>query len=142
LTLAAPAAEPVTVDEEIVAGRHRQVRYLLLPSRPLGAYESTVRAPRVERAGVIETGVAREEARRVAGAADDPLKVVEDLPGVARATVGTGDLIVWGAAPADTRVVVDGVEWPALYHVGGWRSTIAAGLVARVALTPGGFGAE
>ena len=101
-----------------------------------------MRAPRVERAGVVETGVSREEARRVAGAADDPLKVVEDLPGVARAAVGTGDIIVWGAAPADTRVVFDGVELPALFHVGGWRSTVPAGLVSRVSLTPGGFGAE
>jgi len=142
LILAAPDSAPVTVDEEVVAGRHRDVRYLLAPSAPRGAYESTVRAPRVERAGVVETGVTRQEARHAAGAADDPLKIVEDLPGVARATAGTGDVIVWGAAPADTRVVFDGVEWPALYHVGGWRSTIAAGLVARVALTPGGFGAE
>jgi hypothetical protein len=142
LTLAAPGGEPVTIDEEIVAGRHRQVRYLVATTLPRGAYESTVRAPRVERAGVVETGVAREEARHVAGTGDDPLKVIEDLPGVARATVGTGDVIVWGAAPADTRVIVDGVEWPALFHVGGWRSTIASGLVARVALTPGGFGAE
>ena len=142
LVLTAPGAAPVSVDEEIVAGRHRQVRYLVALEAPRGLYESTVRAPRVERAGVVETGVAREEARRAAGAADDPLKVVEDLPGVARATAGTGDIIVWGAAPADTRVVFDGVEWPALLHVGGWRSTINAGLVARVALTPGGFGGE
>lgn len=143
LVLAAPDAAPVTVDEEIVAGRHREVRYLLAAATaPRGTYQSTVRAPRVERAGVVETGVAREEARRAAGAADDPLKVVEDLPGVARATAGSGDVIVWGAAPADTRFVFDGVELPALYHVGGWRSTVAAGLVGRVALTPGGFGAE
>jgi len=142
LVLAAPGAEPVTVDEEIVAGRHREVRYLVAPSAPRGAYESTVRAPRVERAGVVETGVAQKEARRAAGAADDPLKIVEDLPGVARATAGSGDVIVWGAAPADTRVLYDGVEWPALFHVGGWRSTVNAGLVARVSLTPGGFGAE
>ena len=142
LVLAPPGGVAVTVDEQIVAGRHRDVRYLVAVAAPGGTYESTVRAPRVERAGVIETGVAREEARRVAGAADDPLKVVEDLPGVARATVGTGEIIVWGAAPADTRVVFDGVEWPALLHVGGWRSTVNAGLVARVSLTPGGFGAE
>ena len=142
LILAAPNAAPVSVEEEVIAGRHRQVRYLVALEAPRGAYESTVRAPRVERAGVVETGVAREEARRVAGAADDPLKVVEDLPGVARASAGTADVIVWGAAPADTRVVFDGVEWPALLHVGGWRSTINAGLVSRVALTPGGFDAE
>ncbi|MGZ3439652.1 MAG: carboxypeptidase regulatory-like domain-containing protein, partial [Polyangia bacterium] len=85
LLLAAPGAEPVTIDEEVVAGRHRQVRYLLATTAPRGAYESTVRAPRVERAGVGETRVAREEARRGAGAGDDPLKVIEDLPGVARA---------------------------------------------------------
>ena len=142
LVLAAPNSAPVTVDEEVVAGRHREVRYLLTPAAPHAAYESTVRAPHVERASVVETGVTRKEARRAAGAADDPLKVVEDLPGVARATVGTGDVIVWGAAPADTRVLIDGVEWPALYHVGGWRSTIAAGLVSSVSLSPGGFGAE
>ncbi|MCA1665179.1 MAG: carboxypeptidase-like regulatory domain-containing protein, partial [Myxococcales bacterium] len=117
LILAAPDSAPVSVEEEVVAGRHREVRYLLAPAAPRGAYESTVRAPRVERAGVVETGVGREEARRAAGAADDPLKVVEDLPGVARAAAGSGDVIVWGAAPADTRVVFDGVEWPALFHV-------------------------
>jgi hypothetical protein len=142
LTLAPPDAEPVTVEEEVLAGRRRDVRYLLAPTVRRGAYQSTVRAPRVERASVVETGVTREEARRTAGAGDDPLKVVEDLPGVARATVGTGDVIVWGAAPADTRVLFDGVEWPALFHVGGWRSTVNAGLVSRVSLTPGGFGAE
>jgi len=142
LVLTPPGAAPVSVDEEIAAGRHREVRYLVDVAAPRGTYESTVRAPRVERAGVVETGVSREEARRVAGAGDDPLKVVEDLPGVARATVGTGDVIVWGAAPADTRVLFDGVELPALFHVGGWRSTVAPGLVARVTLTPGGFGAE
>ena len=142
LTLTAPDAAPVTVDEQVIAGRHREVRYLLEPRARAEGYQSTVRAPRVERASVVETSVSQQEARQVAGAGDDPLKVVEDLPGVARATAGTGDLIVWGAAPADTRIVVDGIEWPALYHVGGWRSTVAAGLVARVTLSPGGFGAE
>ena len=38
-------------------------------------------------------------------------------------------LVVWGAAPAETRVNVDGVEIPALYHVGGLRSTVGADLV-------------
>ena len=75
-------------------------------------------------------------------AADDPLKVVEDLPGVARATVGSGDIIVWGAAPADTRVVFDGVECPRSSTSAAGARPIAAGLVARVGLTPGGFGAD
>ncbi|HEX4459979.1 MAG TPA: hypothetical protein VIA18_18505 [Polyangia bacterium] len=101
-----------------------------------------MRAARVEHAGVVETAVGAAEARRVAGTGDDPLKVIEDLPGVARAAVGTGAIIVWGAAPNDTRVLIDGVEVPALFHVGGWRSIVNGDLVGRVALTPGGFGAD
>ncbi|HEY2743911.1 MAG TPA: TonB-dependent receptor [Polyangia bacterium] len=142
LVLTPPGAAPLRIDEEVAAGRHRQVRYVVSLEAARAGYESIVRAPRVERAGVVEIGVSREEARHAAGTADDPLKVLEDLPGVARATAGTGDVIVWGAAPADTRFVFDGIELPALYHVGGWRSTIAPGLVARVGLTPGGFDAE
>ena len=142
LVLGAPDLDDITIDEEVVGGAHREVRYLVTPRAPQARYQSTVRAPRLERSGVVETGVAREEARRVPGTADDPLKVVENLPGVARATVGSGALIIWGAAPADSRVVVDGVEIPALYHVGGWRSTLNGDLVGRVSLSPGGFGAE
>jgi hypothetical protein len=138
----ASSGERVTVDESVTAGRRRDVEYLLSSAGPKAPYVAWVRAPTVERATVVETRIGREEARRAAGAGDDPLKVVEDLPGVARATAGTGDIIVWGTAPADTRVVFDGVELPALFHVGGWRSTVAPGLVAGVALSPGGFGGE
>lgn len=100
-----------------------------------------MRAARVERAGVVETTVGAAEARHVAGTGDDPIKVIEDLPGVARAAVGTGAIIVWGAAPNDTRILVDGVEVPALFHIGGWRSIVNGDLVGSVALAPGGFGA-
>jgi hypothetical protein len=60
---------------------------------------------------------------------------------VARATVGSGALVVWGAAPQDTRVYVDGVRVPRLYHDGGLRSVIHTDLVQSVDLAPGGYGA-
>jgi hypothetical protein len=88
------------------------------------------------------THVSAEQARQVPGASNDVLKVVQALPGVARPPPGSGDLVVWGAAPQDTRVFVDGVPVPALYHVGGWRATVASDLVDDVALLPGGFGVE
>ena len=46
-------------------------------------------------------------------------------------------LIVWGSAPNETRVNVDGVEIPALYHVGGLRSTMNSDLVRSIDLSPG-----
>ena len=100
-----------------------------------------MRAPRIKKEAV-ETRIRTEEARRVPGTQGDTLKVVQNLPGVARSAFGSGQLIVWGSAPKETRVNVDGVEIPALYHVGGLRSTVNSDLVRSIDLSPGSYGAE
>ncbi|HXX68920.1 MAG TPA: hypothetical protein VEK07_17165, partial [Polyangiaceae bacterium] len=71
-----------------------------------------------------ETTVPAAQARKVVGTQGDPVKIVEDLPGVARPAFGAGQIIVWGAAPAETRTYVDGVEIPVLFHGSAVRSTI------------------
>ena len=91
---------------------------------------------------VVSTEVSADEARRVPGTQGDVLKVVENLPGVARPAVGSGQLVVWGAAPEDTRVYLDGVPLPSLYHQGGFRSVIHSDMVQSVELVPGGWGAD
>jgi hypothetical protein len=100
-----------------------------------------VRAPRIKKEAV-ETRIRTEEARRVPGTQGDTLKVVQNLPGVARSSFGSGQLIVWGSSPRETRVNVDGVEIPTLYHVGGLRSTVNSDLVRSIDLSPGAFGAD
>jgi TonB family protein len=91
---------------------------------------------------VVSTKVDADQARRVAGTSGDVLKIVENLPGVARATAGSGQVVVWGAAPEDTRVYVDGMRVPLLYHFGGFRSVIHSDFVRSVELIPGGYGAQ
>ena len=91
---------------------------------------------------VVSTKVDADQARRVAGTSGDVLKIVENLPGVARATAGSGQVVVWGAAPEDTRVYVDGMRIPLLYHFGGFRSVIHSDFVRSVELIPGGYGAQ
>ncbi len=103
--------------------------------------EVRVRAPRAPREAV-GTVVSIDEGRRVPGTQGDALKVVENLPGVARPAFGTGQLVVWGSAPRDTRIYVDGVEIPALYHGSGLRSTLNADLVRSLEFLPGAFGAD
>lgn len=102
--------------------------------------EIVVRAPPSEHPPVA-TAVSAAEARRLPGTQGDVLKVVENLPGVARSQVGSGQLVVWGAAPEDTRVYVDGVRIPRLYHDGGVRSVLGSDFVRSVTLLPGGYGA-
>ena len=86
--------------------------------------------------------VDHDEAARAPGTRRDPLQVVWALPTVARAPWSSGQLVVGGAAPRDTRVLVDGVELPRLMHLGGWRSLVGADLVEQVSLVPAAFGVE
>ncbi len=131
----------VRTEEEITRGKKRSVKYQVEEREADVDEEAVVRAPRIKKE-VVETRVRTEEARRVPGTQGDTLKVVQNLPGVARSAFGSGTLVVWGAAPQDTRVNVDGVEVPALYHVGGMRSTVNADLVKSINLAPGSYGAE
>jgi TonB family protein len=101
--------------------------------------EVVITAPRIKKQ-VVSTEVTATQATRVPGTQGDVLKVVENLPGVARAAVGSGALIVWGSAPQDTRVYVEGVHVPRLYHDGGYRSIVSSELVKSVELVPGGYG--
>lgn len=88
-----------------------------------------------------ETRVDAKVARSVPGGGD-AAKVVQSLPAVARPPAGSAEIVVWGAAPRDTRVFVDGVPVPALYHLGGYRAAVGNDLVGDIKLTPAAFGPE
>ena len=147
VNLSGPDLTEVGTSETLEAGRETTSIYDVEPedkSKPpedRDDLEIEVKPPAVEKQ-VVSTEVSAEEGRRVPGTQGDVLKVVENLPGVARASVGSGQLVVWGAAPEDTRVYVDGVPVPSLYHQGGFRSVVHSDMVQSVELLPGGWGAE
>ncbi|MEZ4453105.1 MAG: TonB-dependent receptor [Nannocystaceae bacterium] len=138
---------PVRAEEAIEAGTELEVAYQIQLAEPSGPAEGegddleiVVTAPPLRRE-VVSTSIRAAEASKVPGTSGDVLRVVESMPGVARAAAGSGQVIVWGAAPQDTRVYVDGVPVPRLYHEGGLRSVMHPSLVDAVELTPGGYGA-
>jgi TonB family protein len=104
-------------------------------------YASVVRGHRAVVEAVEHTLVA-EEIKKTPGTQGDTLKAVENLPGVARAPFGIGLLPVWGSAPQDTRVYVDGVNIPLLYHFGGLRSTFNSEMVQSLTFVPGAYQAD
>jgi TonB family protein len=116
-----------------------EVIYHLVP-RAIG-FETVVRGTR-ERTEVVRRTLDRQELQRVPGTFGDPVRVVEALPGVARAPFGLGALIIRGAAPDQTRTLFDGVEIPLLYHLGGGPSVVNPEFLDRVDFYPGGFGAR
>lgn len=149
LILSGESIAALQTTELLEAGKDVEVTYdvtirVITPeqafSDDIDDLEILVMAPRIT-AEVVATRVEADSAKRVAGTQGDVLKVVENMPGVARAAVGSGDVVVWGAAPQDTRVYVDSVRVPALYHFGGFRSVVHSDLVKSVELIPGAYGA-
>jgi TonB family protein len=136
-----PHLVTVLTDETIRAGQKRTMKYFVEQKEDDVDEEVVVRAARIKKEAV-ETRIRTEEARKVPGTQGDTLKVVQNLPGVGRASFGSGQLVVWGSSPKETRVVVEGVEIPSLYHMGGLRSTINSDLVKSIDLSPGAYGAD
>ncbi len=146
VTISGPGLTTVSTEEAFEKGKKLSVKYALEPKEEVPPGEESdleivVVAPKIQKE-VVSTEIKVEEGRRVPGTQGDTLKVVQNLPGVARASFGSGQLVVWGAAPQDTRVYVDGVHIPLLYHGGGLRSTINSDLVRAIELSPGGYGSE
>lgn len=147
VTLSRSDLTSLQTQESIEAGRTLEARYSVELPPPAGKddgdkddFEVVVVAPKLVKQ-VVSTEVSADEARRVPGTQGDVLKVVENLPGVARAGAGSGQVVVWGAAPQDTRTYVGAVRIPMLYHFGGLRSVVHNDRVASVELVPGGYGA-
>ncbi|HZA14346.1 MAG TPA: TonB family protein, partial [Myxococcaceae bacterium] len=125
--------------EELAPGSRVDVIYHLVP-RDIG-YETVVRGER-EKKEVVRRTLERQELQRVPGTFGDPVRVVENLPGVARAPFLGGQLIVRGAAPDQTATLFDSIEIPLLYHLLGGPSVVNAEFLDRVDFFPGGFGAR
>jgi len=79
-----------------------------------------------------------DEIRTQPGAGNDALRALQSLPGVARTPFGLGGLALRGTAPRDTKVYLDGIEVPLLYHFGGLASFLPTAAVDELTLTPGG----
>ena len=145
VTLVGPNFTPIGTEETLTAKTTHDVTYDVsvevehVPKELRSDLEIVVISTHLHKSVAVTT-VSSEQGAKAAGTGGDVIKVVENLPGVARAAVGSGQLVVWGAGTADTRVYVDGVHVPSLYHEGGYRSVIHSDLVKNVELQPGGYG--
>jgi len=107
--------------------------------RPDAIHETRVRA-RAEHPEETKQTLTKTELTTVPGTIGDPLRVLQNLPGVARAPFGLGLLIVRGANPADTGVFIGGEPIPVLYHFLAGPSVFTGNLIDKIDFYPGGFG--
>jgi TonB family protein len=108
-------------------------------ARARGLNETRVRA-RNEHPEETRQTLTKAELTTVPGTIGDPLRVLQNMPGVARAPFGLGLLIVRGANPTDTGVFIGGEPIPVLYHFLAGPSVFTANLIDKIDFYPGGFG--
>ena len=113
---------------------------LYLRRTEVGDYSALVEGSRPEDAPTRRT-LRHEELVNVPGSLNDPIRVVQNLPGMNRAPYLGGALLVRGTPPADTGIYLDGQRIPILYHFLGGPSVINEQLLDRIDFYPGGYGA-
>ena len=124
--------EPLTI--ELLADQRADVQLWIVEERwgneVVGTYTR-------ERPVTTVMQLERDAIRESPGALGDPVRALQNLPGLARTPLDAGWLLVRGGFPEDTPVFLDGVQIPALYHLGGLTSILHPESVERIALYPG-----
>ncbi len=95
-----------------------------------------------EKKEVARRTLRQQEVQSVPGTFGDPLRVLQNMPGMARAPYISGALLVRGAQPQDSQVLIDGVPIPLLYHFAGGPSVITPSIIDRIDFFPGAYGAK
>ena len=89
---------------------------------------------------VTERVLSADEIRYLPGTNGDVVRVVQNLPGVARPPLNIGQLLIRGTAPGDSGYAVDGVGVPIVFHFSGLSSVLASDILEEVSFLPGNYG--
>jgi TonB family protein len=128
---------PLRTSETIAEGERLEVTYHL-ERHSYNPYDVLVEAQR-PRKEVTRRTVSVTEIEKVPGTFGDPLAVVSNLPSVARPPFGLGLLVVRGSSPEDTRVAVESLDVPTVYHFFALRSVLPTGMISSLDFYPGNF---
>jgi TonB family protein len=126
--------------EEVKEGEVTELTAYLWKKLESG-FETVVVGAR-EKKEVARRTLQKQEVTSVPGTFGDPVRVLQNMPGMSRAPYVSGALLVRGAQPEDSQVMIDGVPIPLLYHFAGGPSVIAPSIIDQIDFFPGAYGAK
>ncbi len=118
-----------------------------LERRSYNEYDLVVEGERVKKE-VNRRTLSAADIVKVPGTLGDPIQVVQNLPGVARSSVGGGgpggggNIVVRGSGSDATGIFIGGVGVPLIYHFGDLKSVIPATVIDSIEFYPGNFSVE
>jgi len=144
LVVTAPGYEPTIESVQLVEGGILdQIIILFTPGAAGEIIQVEEEAPLPPPPG--KQNLRREEISKIPGTRGDALTAVRSLPGVGSTPAagnGPGQIVIRGAAPEDSKITLDGIEIPILYHFFGLQSVLPTEFIENIEFLPGGFGAE
>jgi hypothetical protein len=130
------------LEQADAASEAAQPRELYLEkSSYLGVYETTI-YDKVQKRDDKTKSISGADISKLAGASNDPIKAVQNLPGVNRSGGFSSQVIIEGSSPNETLYLIDGHEVPIIFHFGAFSTVVPPESVDRVDLMSSGFGAE
>jgi hypothetical protein len=122
---------------DVAAMRDRPLALFLDP-QPGDPFRTVVESESEEEPGRVTTReLSREEIATLPGTQGDPLRALQNFPGVARTPGGLGLLILRGAAPSHSRVFFGEHALPRAFHALAISSVVPADVIERLHFLPG-----
>ena len=118
----------------------RQNYRLYLERENYGVFETTVTAI-ADKRDVTQQSMSQKDFIKAPGAQEDPVKAVQNLPGIANQAV-SAQVVIQGSEPDDTRYTLNGHEIPLVFHFGGLTSIVMPQAVESVDFLSSGYGPE
>jgi TonB family protein len=147
-----PARRGDGPDAQRVAARIRTVVTFTRPEAPAAAEEESpspgsapieeVNVRGARRAPPRAPALGSSEVRQLPGAFGDAFRAIEALPGATPIASGLPYFFVRGAPPGNTGFFLDGIEVPALFHLGVGPSLLHPGLIDSVDVYWGAYPAR
>ena len=130
--------ESVQIDK----GQRVEVDFFLVRDQKesaLAADATIVVEAQAERSEVVVKKLSSEEIEILPGSSGDVVKAIQNLPGIARAPSGIGQLIIRGTAPEDSAFYFDGVPVSDVFHFAGLTTVVSPSNIESVNYLSGNY---
>jgi hypothetical protein len=104
-------------------------------------FETTVIGQKQKRDQTQKT-LTQEQFLSMPGSGGDPVKAVQNLPGVNRVQGFSSQVVIQGGEPKDTAYNIDGHDIPIVFHFGGLTSVVMPEALEQVDYLSAGYGAD
>lgn len=105
------------------------------------SFETTVIGQKQKRDQTQKT-LTQEQFLGMPGSGGDPVKAVQNLPGVNRVQGFSSQVVIQGGAPKDTTYNIDGHDIPIVFHFGGLTSVVMPEALEQVDYLSAGYGSD